>query len=328
MSFSITVNGGSADETHAPPSPYFETYNDLQPKSWWKESEPYSCEPAINGNSPWVEAGMADLGGSDPLSLIRYYGNGSYVRYGLMGFHGCTRMWKYPNSTTHLDTPADPTYYTLGDIDIFVDIARVPEDAEGWSNDDGNRVDMSMADALQSLNDHVDPDHVALHLTDEQTYRLRKPLDGGLQFLVVHSGRRYAFTTLEVADDRDQYLDLLDVWDPSAPGGSRPFNVEGVLVSRYDQTTGTGAYVRLGPAVYNVENPNAMSDVGWGGDDHSLIVDGDSRDLGGGVVASVSRNPDGSYDVTLAGGTVAEFEPWCQQRVGVFDTGCLLDNPR
>lgn len=480
---------------HAPPSPYFETYNDLEAKSWWKESEPYSCEPAVNGNSPWVEAGMADLGGSDPLSLIRYYGNGSYVRYGAMGFHGCTRMWKYPNSTTHLDTPADPAYYTLGDIDIFVDIARVPEDAEGWSNDDGNRVDMSMAATLQSLNDHVapywrklsegkfritfvegedfevgddgspaamqqqlreilgflcddypcsdssqgaanrmvlpdvenyasgrawngnvqmglvlvrdkvmetivhemghawplwahsyleimwipnpgdepdlmnpysnrfdfmsslghhvkyegwnqnlpatlavnryaagwiDPEHVALHLTDEQTYRLRKPLDGGLQFLVVHSGRRYAFTTLEVVDDRDRYLDLLDVWDPSAPGGSRPFNVEGVLVSRYDQTTGTGAYVRLGPAVYNVENPNAMSDVGWGGDDHSLIVDGDSRDLGNGVVASVSRNPDGSYDVTLAGGTVAEFEQWCQYRyrVGVFDTGCLLDNPR
>ena len=479
---------------HAPLSRYFETYNALEPKPWWKNSAPYFCEPAVNTESPWVEAGMTDLGGSDALSLIRWFGDGTYVRYGIMDFHGCTTSWKLPDST-HQDSPADPTYYTAsGDIDIFVDIARVPEDAEGWFEDDGVRVDMSMHDALELLNEHIatyfrrlsdgkfrvsfiegeelevggdgspdalyeqlanillyecedypcshspysahgaanrfllsdvesdsggrawngnaatglvilrdakmekivhevghawflwphsyaelmsvayagdepdfpnpysnrfdfmsqtgekpgwrqtlpatlainryaagwiEPDHVALHLAREGTYTLRKPFDGGYQFLVVHSGRRYAFTTLEIPDDRDPaYVVHPEVRDSSAPGGSRPFNFEGVLVNRYDQTVGTGPAARVGPAFYDIENPNAAMDVTWGRDDHSLIVDGDSRDLGGGVTATVSRNADGSYDVTLAGGRFAEFEPWCQSLLGVYDTGCLLDDPR
>ena len=117
------------------------------------------------------------------------------------------------------------------------------------------------------------------------------------------AANRYAFTTLEVPDYRNpQYFVPPEVWDPSAPGQLRPFNVEGVLVNRYDQTLGTGPQARVRPAFYDVENPNASTDVGWGRDDHSLIVDGDSRDLGGGVAATVSRNADGSYDVTLAGG--------------------------
>ena len=112
--------------------PPFENWNDLEPQSWWRASQPYSCTPSPNPASPWVEAGLLDLGGSDPLSLIRYYGNGSHLRYGLMGFMGCTPMVRYPDRT-HLDPPADPTYYSLGDLEIWVDIARVPTDAEGGS---------------------------------------------------------------------------------------------------------------------------------------------------------------------------------------------------
>jgi len=86
---------------------------------------------------------------------------------------------------------------------------------------------------------------------------------------------------------------------------------ERVLVNRYDQTADTGASSRVGPAFHDTRNPDFLSDVGWGRDDHALIVDGETRDLGGGVSATVRANPDGSYDVTLAGGRHAEFEPWC-----------------
>ena len=80
----------------------YESWNDhewlAEPKPWWRPSNPYDCDPPPNPNSPWAAAGMPDLGGQDPLSLIRYFGNGSYVRYGLMGFDGCTFMSKQPRS--------------------------------------------------------------------------------------------------------------------------------------------------------------------------------------------------------------------------------------
>ena len=178
----------------------------------------------------------------------------------------------------------------------------------------------------------IAPENVALHLTDHETYTLRKPRDDGNQFLVVHSGRPNAFTTLEVPDDRAPALiQPLMVHDPSAPGGRRPFNYEGVLVNRYDQTADTGASSRVGPAFHDTRNPDFLSDVGWGRDDHALIVDGETRDLGGGVSATVRANPDGSYDVTLAGGRHAEFEPWCAKiwfTADEYDTGCLFGRPR
>ena len=48
----------------------------------------------------------------------------------------------------------------------------------------------------------IDADEVALHVADSGTYRLSKPLEAGKQFLVIHSGRQYAFTTLEVLPER------------------------------------------------------------------------------------------------------------------------------
>ncbi|MCY3731995.1 MAG: PKD domain-containing protein, partial [Rhodospirillaceae bacterium] len=153
--FRLTVTDGhgasAADEmivTVSPrPSPTgqddpYERWNDLEPQSWWRESAPYSCRQEDKETSPWLEAELADLGGSDPLSLIRYFGNGSYLRYGTMGFYGCTPLAKY--DSYHRDPPADPTYYSLGDLDIWVDVARVPTDAAGWHLDDGVRVDFSM----------------------------------------------------------------------------------------------------------------------------------------------------------------------------------------
>ena len=477
----------------------------LAPQHWWRESEPYSCLTPRKDTSPWIEAGMTDLGGSDPLSLIRFFGNGSYLRYGYMGFEGCTPIKKYPDRT-HLDPPVDPGYYSLGDLDITVDIARVPPDAPGWFEDDGMRETMTMAEAVGILNAHVapyfekisegklrmrfhagndfvlegegspddvagqklrlagvmdcrgdaahsypcdqgapgglnrllltdvttdrggdayngdarfglvslreanmellvheighawmswphsyaellwppygaqangaveppnpysnfldfmsslgfssspgwhqdmpstlavnryaagwiDPEEVALHLSDSGIYTLRPPRERGYQFLVISSGRKYAFTTVEVLDERNPvYVDETPtVYDPSSPGGLRPFRYDGVLVSRYDQTTGTGTYARVGPALYDERNPDFASDVGWGSDDYSVIQDGEARDIGSGVRLQVSRNADGSYEVVVSEGRVAEFKPWCVSiwfAPGEYDTGCALDDAK
>ena len=467
----------------------FSRWNYLEPQPWWRESARYSCLQQEKQTSPWLSAGLVDLGGSDPLSLIRYFGNGSYLRYGHMGFHGCTPLKKYPDSF-HQDPPADPTYYSLGDLDIWVDIARVPPDAKGWSMDDGKRVDMSMEQAVELLNQYVAPyfkrtsqdnlritfhkgndftvegdggpsdaqkqqfklvgacidgcaygapgglnrillsdvasdtggqayngwaqfglasfraaymetivhemghgwmawphsfsevswqsddgdeidapnpysnlfdimsslnlgvipgwDHnmpstlainryaagwikpedVALHLVENATYTLSKPREIGHQFLVVHSGRPYAFTTLEVLEERSSdYRPDIPVYDPSVPQGYRPRRYEGVLVNRYDQTAGTGTAARFGPALYHKENPKLLQDVGWGRDDYSLIGDGETRDIGSGVRIEVAKNQDGSYNVTVSGGRVAEFEVWCSNIwfAEEYDTGCHLD---
>ena len=362
-----------------------------------------------------------------------------------MGFEGCTPVKKYPNRT-HLDPPVDPTYYSLGELRIAVDIARVPPDAPGWAADDGKRETMTMTEAVNILNEHIatyyhkisegkltmrfyagndfklggdgspnevqdqqlreagimdcrgkaadkypcdqgapgglnrilltdvtqdtggdafngstrfglvslrtanmetlvhemghawmawphsypevyweeeeggipnpytnsldfmsglslepvfgwyqdmpstmavnryaagwiDPKEVALHLTDEGTYTLQPPRRRGYQFLVISSGRERAFTTVEVLDERNvAYKDSYPKVYVSATAGSRPFRYEGVLINRYDQTAGTGVDVRLGPALYNQDNPNFSSDVNWGRDDFSILQDGESRE--------------------------------------------------
>lgn len=494
-----TLETTSAQARQAEADPFAE-WNGLAPQPWWRESKPYSCLQPANPASPWIESGMTDLGGSDPLSLVRYFGNGSYLRYGYMGFEGCTPVKKHPGRT-HSDPPADPTYYSLGDLDIAVDIARVPPDAPGWFEDDGTRETMGMAEAVSLLNTHIapyyekisegklrmrfhagndfplegrgspddvrgqqlrlagvidcrgdaaasdpctlgdpgglnrllltdvtadgggdayngsarfglvslreanmetlvheighgwmnwphsfaevlwypngaqegdpdlpnpysnaldfmsglalvpqmgwhqdmpstlavnryaagwiDPAEVALHLSDAGTYTLHPPRQRGHQFLVISSGRRYAFTTVEVLDERSSaYVDHTpQVYDPSSPGERRPFRYVGVLVSRYDQSNGTGAQARLGPALYNRNNPDFASDVGWGRDDYSVIQHGEARDIGGGIRVEVSRNEDGSYEVTVSGGPIAEFTPWCFPIwfTGEYDTGCELD---
>ncbi len=439
---------------------------------------------------------MTDLGGSDPLSLIRFFGNGSYLRYGFMGFEGCTPIRKYPDRT-HLDPPVDPAYYSLGDLDIAVDIARVPPDAPGWFEDDGARETMGMAEAVNILNTHVaayfekisegklrmrfhagndfalegegspndvqgqqlrlagvmdcrgeaadsypcdlgapgglnrllltdvttdrggdafngsvrmglvslreanmealvhemghawmgwphsyaevrwpreeegipnpysnaldfmsglaltptlgwhqdmpstlavnryaagwiDPSEVALHLVDSGAYTLQPPRERGYQFLVISSGRKYAFTTVEVLDERNpSYKDELPkVYDPTS---QRAFRYDGALVSRYDQSTGAGTHARFGPALYDERNPDVADDVNWGRDDYSVVQDGETRDIGGGVRLQVSRNQDGSYEVSVSGGRTAEFQPWCATiwfAFGEYDTGCALDGGR
>ncbi len=475
----------------------FAKWNNVESQPWWRDSEPYSCAVAEKTASPWVRAGLTDLGGGDPLSLIRYYGNGSYLRYGNMDFEGCTPIDKYPDHTHH-DPPIDPTYFSLGNIDIHVDIARGATGAEGL--DEGVRAKMSMEEAVDLLNAHVatyyrrvsegrfritfqagndfpvggdgtlwaardtviesiagcwitlpgcrdfgmpgglsrillndipflgyayasntwgefslalldqgrmdtivheighgwmgwphsftelpwsvkpvnrlelpnhysnwfdvmsglangsampwehppptlainrysagwiSPDRVALHLVDDGVYTIGKPYTEGRQFVVVHSGRQGAFTTLEVTPDYPSgYMYLLpdQVWDPSGDEDRRSFRYDGVLVSRYDQTTGTGVNARFGPALYDPRNPGAIYDVGEARDDYSLISDGEIRDIGGGVTVSASKNEDGSYNVMVSGGRVARFEPWCMPfwltestTEPEYDTGCVLD---
>ncbi len=491
------------DTKERPADDPFSYWNDaLEPQPWWRESKPYTCVQPAKESSPWIQAGMTDLGGADPLSLIKYFGNGSYIRYGFMGFEGCAPMAKYPDRT-HLDPPVDPTYFSLGDLTITVDIARVPPDAPGWFEDDGRRETMSMDEAVNILNTHVtpyfekisegklrmqfvpgndfplegegspkdlhnqqmrlagvmdcrgklaeyppcdegapgglnrimltdvtrdaagdayngharfglvslrkadmetlaheighgwmmwphsyteivwrpydpdgeveepdpysnvvdfmsalvishtpalgwhqdmpstlainryaagwiDPAEVALHLKESGTYTLQPPRKRGNQFLVISSGRPYAFTTVEMLDERNPaYFDETHlVYDP-ARDSKRPFRYAGVLVSRYDQTTGAGVNARFGPALYDTRNPNAATDVGWGLDDYSIMQHGDRRDIGGGVSVEVSRRDDGSYEVAVTGGRVAEFEPWCTPiwfgGHGEYDTGCLLE---
>ena len=457
---------------------------------------------AGQGIVPLDTSGHDRPGRADPLSLIKYYGNGSYIRYGFMGDEGCAPIAQYPGRT-HPDPPVDPTYYSLGELTITVDIARVPPDAPGWYENDGRRETMTMDEAVAILNEHIapyfvkisegklrmrfvpgndfvlegegsprdlhyqqmrlagvmdcrgravkyppcdqgapgglnriqltdvtqdsrgdayngharfglvslrkanmetlvheighgwmmwphsyaevawrpydpdgeaqepspysnvvdfmsvlslsltpplgwrqdmpstlainryaagwiDPADVALHLKDSGTYTLRAPRQGPNQFLVISSGRPYAFTTVEVLDERNPaYIDDTHlVYDP-ARDGKRPFRYAGVLVSRYDQTTGAGVNARFGPALYDTSNPNAETDVGWGLDDYSIMQHGDRRDIGGGVTLEVSKSYDGSYDVAVSGGKVAEFEPWCTPvwfaGEGEYDTGCLLE---
>ena len=471
--------------------PFAQDWNHLEPQSWWRESAPYSCYEEEKKTSPWLTAGLIDLGGSDPLSLIRFFGNGSYLRYGSMGFSGCTELDKYPGRF-QLDAPVDPAYYSLGDLDIHVDIARVPLNATGWSRDDGSRIGIGMAKAVELLNTYIaayfrrisqgrlhitfhagnefdvpgdgsptaadeeqwrllgaclggciygapgglnrillndvasitggsawngrakfglasfrdgnmativheighgwmfwphsfaevpwrpspgeeiqvpdpysnfydvmsslwlypmpgwshdlpstlainrysagwiDPEDVALHREDSATYTLSNSFEDGYQFLVIHSGRRHAFTTLEVPEERteDFKVPWAEVYDPSAPGGLRRRRYEGVLVSRYDQTAGTGVNARFGPALYNRDNPEFLAHVGRGRDDFSLIPDGGSREIGGGVTVSVARNPEGSYEVTVSGGREASFPRWCEDfwfSASEYDTGCFLD---
>ena len=473
----------------------FARWNGLEPQDWWRESEPYSCLTQAKETSPWMEAGMTDLGGSDSLSLIKFFGNGSYLRYGFMGFEGCTPIQKYPDRT-YLDPPVDPTYYSLGDLDIAVDIVRVPSDAPGWFEDDGERETMGMAEAVDILNAHVaayfekisegklrmrfhagndfvlegqgspndvqgqqlrlagvmdcrgeaadtypcdlgapgglnrllltdvttdrggdafngsvrmglvslreenmealvhemghawmnwphsyaevwwdeeedgipnpysnaldflsglsllptlgwyqdmpstlavnryaagwiDPSEVALHLADSGTYTLQPPRERGNQLLVISSGRKHAFTTVEVLDQRNQvYVDQTPKVYDSTSGERRPFRYDGVLVSRYDQSTGTGVNARFGPALYVESNPDFSSDVNWGRDDFSVVQDGEVRSIGSGVEIQVSRNEDGSYEVVVIGGKVAEFSPWCNSiwfAFGEYDAECTLD---
>ena len=469
----------------------FARWNALEPQAWWRESAPYSCVQPEKPASVWREAGLVDLGGADPLSLIRYFGNGSYLRYGHLGFWGCTPLRAYPDAY-HLDPPVDPAYYARGDLTIRVDIARVPPDATGWFEDDGTRVAFSMTEAVALLNEYVAayfrrvsqdrlritfsagneftvpgdgspsaseneqyrlvgaclngcehgapgglnrmllndvaadtagrayngwagfglaslregnmelivhemghgwmawphsyaevgwrakagdeveppnpytnfydlmsqldlqpllgwdhglpsplainryaagwirPEDVAVHLTPDATYTLSAPRKPGDQFLVVHSGRRHAFTTLEVLEERPERFRVqrADVYDPEAPGGRRARRYDGVLVSRYDQSAGTGTQARFGPALYRRDNPDYLADVGWGRDDYSLVADGETRDIGGGVRVRVAKNADGSWDVTVRGGVVAAFERWCAPiwfSGTEYDTGCFLD---
>lgn len=113
----------------------------------------------------------------------------------------------------------------------------------------------------------IRPEDVALHVTEEATYLLSEPRATGHQFLVIHSGRRQAFTTVEVLEARSPKftVERWDVYDPVNETGRRPRRYRGVLVSRYDQTGGTGINARFGPALYDRSNPDYLTDVGWGG---------------------------------------------------------------
>ena len=60
-----------------------------------------------------------------------------------------------------------------------------------------------------------------------------------------------------------------------------------------------------------------------------MIADGETVNLTEDVSVSVTKNTDGTYEVTVSGGKVAEFPRWCWplDSVGsvLYDTGCTLD---
>ena len=177
----------------------------------------------------------------------------------------------------------------------------------------------------------IDLEAVALHVIDEVTYTLSKPRGSGYQFLVIHSGHVHAFTTLEVLEERSArfVLDDLVVYAPTAAGNRRARRFEGVLVRRYDQSAGTGVNARFGPAWYDERNPDYLIDVGWGRDDYSLLSDGETRDIGGSVRIDTMKNRDGTWDVTVSGGRVADFERWCSPvwfSGREYDAGCILND--
>ena len=231
----------------------FASWNDLEPEPWWRESAPYSCYREKKETSPWLSAGLIDLGGSDSLSLIRYFGNGSYLRYGYMGFHGCTPLEKYPDAY-HLDPPADPTYYSLGDLDIHVDIARVPGDATGWFADDGSRVDFSMVEEVALLNTYV-----ATYFRRVSQDRFRITFHAGNEFDVPDDGSPTAA--------RDQQWRLvgacLEGCTYGAPGG-----LNRILLNDVAADTGGNAYngsANFGLASFRDENMETIvHEIGHG----------------------------------------------------------------
>ena len=271
----------------------------------------YTGGLAWNG---YAEFGLASLQNATMTTLLHEIGHGW-----MLWPHSYTELAWRPNRNAPYQTPN--FYSNVYDFMSELSLAR----PTGWHQD---------IPATLAVNRYaagwIEPKDVALHLSDAGTYRLSKPRASGYQFLVIHSGRPGAFTTLEVLDERNAvYRDTgAAVFDPASPGQRRPIRYEGVLVSRYDQTTGTGVNARVGPALYNSANPNYESDVGYGRDDYSVIADGESRSIGGGLTVGASRNPDGSYGVSVSGGRVAEYSPWCVPIwfSGEYDTGCMLEN--
>ena len=89
--------GKSAPRSGDNTSAFARRWNNVLPREdWWRESTPYSCIAEEKTSSPWIDAGLEDLGGGDPLSLIRWYGNGSYLRYAAQTVEGCTPTARYP----------------------------------------------------------------------------------------------------------------------------------------------------------------------------------------------------------------------------------------
>lgn len=123
---------------------------ELEPQAWRSESQPYSCLTPSKDASARIGAGMNYLGGSALLSLNRCFGNGSYLCYGLMGFEECEPMRKQLERTR-----PGPTVYraccSSGDLDIAVDIARVPPDAPGRFEGGGSREAMGTEGAANIL---------------------------------------------------------------------------------------------------------------------------------------------------------------------------------
>ena len=276
-----------------------------------------SADTAGEGILGWARFGLVSLRNADMHLVVHEMG------HAWMGWpHSFTEIPWRDNSRGSVDPPNPYSNF----YDVMSQLG--PIRPEGW--------DVNMPSTL-AINRYsagwISSDDVALHREDTGTYTLSKPRESGYQFLVIHSGRRYAFTTLEVLDKYPaRYrVTMSDVYDP---GGMRPLRYEGVLVSRYDQSSGTGTQARFGPALYNKSNPNRLVDVGWGRDDYSVIQDGETREIGGGVSVSVRRNSDGSYEVTVSGGKVAEFQKWCfpiwfgvEEGEDKYDVGCRLNEP-
>ena len=212
----------------------FSKWNRLEPLDWWTPSEPYSCSAL----------------GTDPLSLIKYFGNGSYLKFGYMGFSGCTPTVKYPDRT-YLDPPVDPKYYSLGDLTISVDIVRVPSDAPGWFEGDGKREDMTMVQAVQLLNENV-----ARYYRKISEGKLRIEFVPGLDFELEGEGRP--------EDVHDQQMRLAGIMDchsqvkenypcnQGAPGG-----LNRILLTDVTSDTGGDAFngsARMGLVSLRIAN--------------------------------------------------------------------------
>ena len=229
-------------------------------------------------------------------------------------------MWPHSYAEVPWDEEEDKLSNPYSNLLDFMS-SLAPLGAYGWYQDMPSTLAVNRYAA-----GWIDPKEVALHLSDTGTYTLQPPRKRGNQFLVISSGRKHAFTTVEVLDERNPaYVGTYPL--VYTPTGDRPFRYDGVLVSRYDQSTGVGPSARFGPALYDERNPDFSSDVNRGYDDYSVMQDGDTREIGGGVRLEVKLNGDGSYDVKVSGGQVAEFTPWCNFiwfELGTFDEGCAL----
>lgn len=162
--------------------------------------------------------------------------------------------WTSTRTPSTSTPPADPTYYLLGNLDIWVDVARVPRDASGWSLDDGRRVNFSMHRAVEVLNTYV-----ATYFRRVSDDRLRITFHNGNEFTVTGDGSPAEAENLQFRLAGA----CLNGCEHGAPGGLNRILLNDVASDTAGQ--GYNGWARFGLATLEIENMETIiHEIGHG----------------------------------------------------------------